>query len=310
MYHPTGRVLAVLEWLQSSSSISGPELAERLETDVRTVRRYIQKLQDVGIPIESFPGRFGGYRVRPGFRLPPLIFSEDEAMAVILSLVGSPWLRLSLPKESVESTLSKITRVLPKTTWDRVQSLSAVSVVSLDPGGPRIPPATLLHLGRAVADQSCLRIEYLSKESTVRVIEPYAVAGFQGHWYLAAFCRLRQALRVFRLDRIGSFEVLPERFERPKDFSIDKHFQEGFESQRWKVHLWLDATQEEVRRVFGSLGEVIPAGHGHEYQGPTDDLDFTARTLLFSRFPFRVLGPPELKQAFSRIAEAARKVAD
>ena len=109
-------------------------MADRLETDVRTVRRYVQKLQDVGIPIESVPGRYGGYRLRPGYRLPPLIFSEDEAVAVILGLVASPWLRLSLPQAAVESTLSKITRVLPQTTWDRVQSLSAVSVLNPDPG--------------------------------------------------------------------------------------------------------------------------------------------------------------------------------
>ncbi len=310
MYHPTGRVLTVLEWLQSRSAVSGPELAERLEIDVRSVRRYIQKLQDVGIPIESIPGRYGGYQIRPGFRLPPLIFSEDEALAVMLGLLGSPWLKVSLPQNAVESTLSKITRVLPKTTWARVQGLATVSVLTLDPGGPRVAPATLLQLSRACADQLCVSLEYQSREHTVRVVEPYGVAGFQGHWYMAGFCRLRQGLRLFRLDRIVRFEVLAERFERPRDFSMDRHFREGFESQRWKVHVRFTASEEDIRRVFGSIGDVTPAGDAHEYLGPTDDLDYTARTLLFCGLPFRVLGPPELKRAFATIADQARALAE
>lgn len=313
MYHPTGRVLAVLEWLQSRSLVTGPEMADRLETDVRTVRRYIQKLQDVGIPIESVPGRAGGYRLRPGFRLPPLIFSEDEAVAVILGLVASPWLRLALPKDAVESTLSKITRVLPQTTWDRVQGLSGVSVVTLDPGGSRIPVATLLLLSRAAADRVCVQLEYRSRESpesTSRVVEPYGVAGFQGHWYLVGFCRLRRAPRQFRLDRIEAFEVLAEEFERPKDFHLDRYIREGLEAQPWKVHLWFDATEDQVRGVLGTLGEITPTDGGLAYVGPTADLAFTARALVFSGLAFRVLGPPELRQSFSKIADAARKAAE
>jgi predicted DNA-binding transcriptional regulator YafY len=299
-----------LELLQSRPSISGPELALGLETDVRTVRRYIRKLQDLGIPIDSIPGRFGGYKLRPGFRMPPLIFSEDEAIAVILGLIGSQWLRLSLPKDSVESTLSKITRVLPKATWDRVQSLSTVSVLAIDPGGPRTPPATLLRLSRAVADQSCVSMEYQSQEPTQRIVEPYGIGGFQGRWYMVAFCRLRKALRLFRLDRIRSFDVLIERFERPADFSMDRYIKDSLEAQPWNIRIRFDATLEEVRAVFGSLGKVTPAAGGHDYAGPSADLDYTARTLLFSGLSFRVLGPPELKHAFSRIAEAARAWAD
>ena len=303
MYHPTSRVLAVLEWLQSRPKISGTELAARLETDVRTVRRYILKLQDVGIPIESIPGRYGGYKLRPGFRLPPLIFSEDEAVAVMLGLIGSPWLQLSLPKDSVESTLSKITRVLPKTTRERVESLGEVSVLRLDLGGSRVSTATLLGLSQAVVAQSCINLEYMAQESTSRIVEPYGIVGLQGRWYMVGFCRLRKALRLFRLDRIQSFNVLLERFVPPKDFSVDKYLREHMEAQPWKIRLWFDATPTEIRQVFGSLGKIASVGHGHEYVGPTDDLEFMARRLLFCGLSFRVLEPPELKQAFSCIAE-------
>src|SRR5437016_13753249 len=102
MYHPTSRVLTVLELIQSRPSITGPELAERLEMDVRTVRRYITHLQDVGIPVEANIGRDGGYRLRPGFKLPPLIFMEDEATTIMLGLLGSTWRELGQSAVSVE----------------------------------------------------------------------------------------------------------------------------------------------------------------------------------------------------------------
>ena len=126
---------------------------------------------------------------------------------------------------------------------------------------------------------------------------------------MVAYCRLRKAIRIFRLDRIRSFEVLTEHFERPSDFSVDRYITESLETQPFQVHIRFDATQEEVRRVFGDIGDVTPAGSGNDYVGPTADFDFTARILLFSCLSFRVLAPPELKEAFARIADSARKLA-
>ena len=88
MYHPTTRVLAALELLQVHRRLSGAELAARLEVDRRTVRRYITMLQDLGIPIDAEQGRHGGYRLRPNFKLPPLMFTEDEALGLALSAAG------------------------------------------------------------------------------------------------------------------------------------------------------------------------------------------------------------------------------
>ena len=102
MYHPTTRVLAVLELLQARGRLSGPELAERLEVDLRTVRRYVTMLQDLGIPVEAERGRHGGYRLRPGFRLPPLVFSDDEALALTLGLLSARRLGLVTSAATVE----------------------------------------------------------------------------------------------------------------------------------------------------------------------------------------------------------------
>src|SRR6266700_4528281 len=89
MYFPTTRVLTVLELLQSHQRLSGPDIAERLEVNPRTVRRYITMLQDLGIPVEAERGRYGTYRLRPGFKLPPLMFTEEEALALTLGLLAA-----------------------------------------------------------------------------------------------------------------------------------------------------------------------------------------------------------------------------
>ena len=113
MYHPTTRVLAVLELLQSRRRLGGAELAERLEVDGRTVRRYIAMLQDLGIPVEAERGRYGAYHLRPGFKLPPLMFSDEEALAVVLGLLAARRLGLALAAPDVEGALAKIERVRP-----------------------------------------------------------------------------------------------------------------------------------------------------------------------------------------------------
>src|SRR6266480_2083303 len=123
MYFPATRVLTVLELLQSRQRISGPELAERLEVDTRTVRRYIMMLQDLGVPVEAERGRYGSYRLRPGFKLPPLMFTDDEALALTLGLLAARKMGLAVAAPAVEGALAKIERVLPTTLRTRVQAV-------------------------------------------------------------------------------------------------------------------------------------------------------------------------------------------
>jgi predicted DNA-binding transcriptional regulator YafY len=307
LYHPTGRVLTVLELLQSRPSITGLELADRIECDIRTIRRYIGKLQDVGIPIESVPGPAGGYRLRPGFRLPPLIFTEDEAAAILLGLVATPWLRVSLPTAAIESTLSKISRVLPVQTREQVEAITRLLVMAPDTGSTSFDVERLLRLSQAAGDSRCVCLEYQSREATTRIIEPYGIAGYEGRWYIVGFCRLRQDIRVFRLDRIQSATILEESFQRPPSFDLQKYIQEGLESQRWTVRLRFRASLEQVRQALGSLGHCTATPVGCDYEGPTSDLDLLARQLLLTRLPFDVLEPSELREVFGRIAEESAK---
>src|SRR5262245_1212921 len=113
MYHPTTRLLTILELLQIHPSLSGAALARRLEVEPRSVRRYIMMLQDMGMPIEAVRGPGGGYRLRPGFKLPPLLFTEEEATAIMFGLLSSAWLEIGLSGVAIESALAKVFRVLP-----------------------------------------------------------------------------------------------------------------------------------------------------------------------------------------------------
>src|SRR5258706_10044371 len=123
MYFPTTRVLTILELLQSRQQLSGPELAERLEVNTRTVRRYITMLQDLGIPVEAERGRYGAYRLRPGYKLPPLIFTEDESLALTLSLLMAREHGLATTTPAFEGVLAKVMRVLPESTRTHIQAV-------------------------------------------------------------------------------------------------------------------------------------------------------------------------------------------
>src|SRR5216117_2231452 len=131
MYHPTTRLLAVLELLQSRGRIGGGELARRLEVDERTVRRYVTMLRDLGIPIEAERGRYGAYRLRPGFKLPPLMFTEDEAIALTLGLLAARRLGLTAAAPATAGALAKVERVLPDAVRERVQALQDALVIEI-----------------------------------------------------------------------------------------------------------------------------------------------------------------------------------
>ena len=129
MYHPTTRVLTVLELLQAHGRMSGPELAARLEVDVRSVRRYVTMLQDLGIPVEGERGRYGAYRLRPGYKLPPLMFDEDEALALTVGLLAVRGSHTSPAAAGAESALCKIERVMPAGLRERVRAMEEAVVV-------------------------------------------------------------------------------------------------------------------------------------------------------------------------------------
>src|SRR5260370_6218052 len=177
VYRPTARVLTVLELLQSHGRMTGPELARRLEVNVRTVRAYIEMLGDLGIPVEAERGRNGAYRLRPGFKLPPLIFTEDEALALTLSLLIGRENGLAQTTLSFEGALAKIERVLPASTRERIQAVG--QTVVFENRSAHVAPAlaAVMMLSSAVQSERSVILRYRSArgEVTERAFNPYGV---------------------------------------------------------------------------------------------------------------------------------------
>ncbi len=314
MYHPTSRALTVLELLQSRPSISGPELAARLEMDVRTVRRYITHLQDAGIPIEATTGRNGGYRLRPGFKLPPLIFTEEEATAIMLGLLGTSWLEIGQSSVAVEGALAKVSRVLPKQARERLNVIAA-HLFFFSPRQESRPDVSLLiGLSEAIGQQQRIAIEYRSQRDQVthRKVEPYGIVGWDGHWYLVGYCCLRQDYRTFRLDRIQQLEMLAEPFERAEGFDCRAYVLERntWEAAPLNYEVEFQAPmftmQQRIPVTYGSMTETPT---GTLFWGHADNMDYTARYLMMLNIPFVVHHPPELREALLRLAEQMTQIA-
>ncbi|HEX8995539.1 MAG TPA: YafY family protein [Ktedonobacterales bacterium] len=315
MYHPTSRVLTVLEVLQSRPSITGPELAARLEMDVRTVRRYITHLQDVGIPIESNVGRYGGYRLRPGFKLPPLMFTEEEATAVMLGLLGTSWLEVGQSSVAVEGALAKVSRVLPQQAQERLSSL-ATHIQFFSAGQQSRPDvALLISLSQAIGRSQRVALDYRSRgdEVTHRAVEPYGVVGWRGHWYLVGYCCLRHDHRTFRIDRIQRAELLTESFERPEGFDCRAFMLQRYSGAAGGIPFEVEfaaplaVARERIPTLYGEL-TVTPGGVA--LKGRHDDMDDLARYLTMLNLPFTVRSPQPLRDALRRLSARIAAVAD
>jgi predicted DNA-binding transcriptional regulator YafY len=307
MYHPTTRLLTILELLQAHRLLSGEELARRLEVEPRSVRRYITMLQDMGIPIEAVRGPGGGYRLRPGFKLPPLLFTEEEAVALVIGLLSTSWLAVEAPSAAVEGALAKVLRVLPLRARERLNAFSSHLILSPKESGPR-PEATLLvDLSEAIDVRRRVWLEYRSAQNQFsrRTVEPYGVVGWWGYWYLVAYCCWRQDYRLFRLDRLQKMELLEETFSPAAAFDLQEYVSEQLGRAGGHLDIVvefqapLEAVKREIPAEFGSLTET-PAGVLFQTQyGNVADV---ARFLISRNLRFVVHEPPALKAELRRMA--------
>jgi len=299
VYRPTARVLTVLELLQAHGRMTGAELARRLEVDIRTVRNYVAALADLGIPLEAERGRHGAYRLRPGYKLPPLIFSEDESLAVTLSLLLAREHGLAQTSPAVESVLAKLERVLPQATRARIQAVEQTVIVerSTVPAAPTTSAVTML--SAAVQTGQRVHLQYRAASTTVteRRFDPYGVVYYTGFWYTIGYCHLRQAQRLFRLDRIQQVEATSETFSPPVNFDALDAVQRALASvpSVWQIEVWLETTLQDVQHQTGApkawFDEVED---GVILRIDVDDLPWMARFLAGLGIPFIIHRPPEL----------------
>lgn len=314
MYHPTTRVLTVLELLQAHKKISGPELAARLEVDVRSIRRYILMLQDLGIPIEAETGRNGGYSLRPGFKLPPLMLNDEEALAVSLGLLAARQIGLAAAAPAIEGALAKIERVLPHALQNQVRASYRQLAIALKPIQSQVSSELLSQLAQACHAQQRVRFYYEPTRSQAleRSVDLYGIACYEGHWYAVGYCHLRQALRVFRIDRISQLQLCPEHFERPRDFDTIAYLAHSFANipDRWQIEVLVQTSIEQIRsRLPRSLVQLEECPDGVILRASLPELKLIARLLLQFGCPIEIRQPNELRQAFRELAQEALEIA-
>ncbi len=312
MHRPTARVLTVLELLQARR-MTGAELARRLEVDGRTVRRYVATLQDMGIPVEGERGRYGAYRLRPGYKMPPLMFTDEEALGLSLGLLAARQLGLSGVAPAVEGALAKVERVLPEALRGRLRVLEQTVTLSV------VPPATLpdgelvSDLAGAVGEGMRVRLRYRSGrgQETRRVVDPYAVLQREGRWHLFGHCHLRKDTRLFRVDRVLEAEVTQEVFEPPAELGAPDGVLRAVANAHgpWQVEVLLDASLEDAReQVPPMLASLEETEDGVLMRCAADDLDGMARFLAGLFCPFAINSPPELAKSLQlHAAELARR---
>jgi predicted DNA-binding transcriptional regulator YafY len=200
----SARLLALLSMLQQRREWSGPELAGRLEVGVRTIRRDIEKLRELGYPIEAAPGIAGGYRLAAGAQMPPLLLDDAEAIAVAVGLRSAASGSIAGIEEYSVRALTKLEQILPNRLRDRVRALGdATSTFRVD--GPQINAEVLALIAGACRDGVRLAFSYTAKdgEASSREVEPAAVVHTGWRWYLVAYDLDRDAWRTFRVDRIA-----------------------------------------------------------------------------------------------------------
>jgi predicted DNA-binding transcriptional regulator YafY len=307
VYRPTARVLTVLELLQAQGRMTGAALATRLEVDIRTVRHYVEMLRDLGIPVVAERGRHGAYQLRPGYKLPPLIFTEDESLALTLSLIAARQSGLASTAPAVAGALAKIERVLPEATRARIQAVERTVVF-----GQRIaeaPPPTLAvtTLSAAVQAGRSVRLSYRAGDTgaTERTFDPYGVVAHHGAWYTIGYCHLRQDQRTFRLDRIVQIEPTEAHFARPEDFDALATVRQSIASipNTWQLEVWLSTTAAHAQ-LLTSLPPTsfTAADDGVMLRSEIADLHAAAQDLASLGVRFVIHNPPELRTHLRRYA--------
>ena len=301
---PTARALSALEFLQTRPGATADELARRLGVTERAARRYVGILREAGIPVESVRGPYGGYRLGRGMRLPPVSFTETEALALVMAVLDT---RRPDGEDVVGSALSKVVRALPEAVARQATTLREHASTAPDRYSARPDPAITSALVAAVASRRRVLLTYRSEAGNEweTEVDPWSVVVRHGRWYLLCHSHSAQATRAYRVDRVqavregaGSFAV-PEGLDPVA--TLEEHLGSGWE---YSTRVVFDAPVERVAPwIRPPMGRLSPSGDGCVLVGSTSNPVMYAQEWLANvPFAFRVEGGEELRTAVSALA--------
>ncbi len=307
----SARMLRLLSLLQTHRYWPGPELSERLEVSPRTLRRDVDRLRELGYTVDAVRGSAGGYQLRAGGSLPPLLLEDEEAVAIAVGLrTAAAGAVAGMDGWSVQA-LSKVLSLMPPRLRRQMDAVaSQTEAPGPWEGAPVFDAAVLTTLAQACRDSELLRFDYAAREAEVthRRVEPLRLVSLGRRWYLVAYDRDRADWRSFRLDRISAPDPTGQRF-RPRDLPAADALafvQQGIRRmpQRHAVRVRMAMDADALAASVGRWGTVTPDGDGCVLEMNVDDLDWPVMVLAASGADFTVESPPELAE---RVAEVGAR---
>ncbi|MFI9362825.1 helix-turn-helix transcriptional regulator [Kitasatospora sp. NPDC053057] len=305
MANTSTRTLRLLSLLQTHRYWPGEELADRLGVSVRTLRRDIDRLRELGYPVEAQRGVDGGYQLAAGAALPPLVIDDEEAVALAVGLQAAAESPVEGVAEASVRVLAKVVQVMPARLRRRVEALRAVTV-PVDWGasaGSGVDPDALTALALACRDSERLRFSYTAATAhrTERHVEPHRLVCLDRRWYLVAYDLDRGDWRTFRLDRLTAAEVTGARFAPRTLPAADaaEYVRAGLNAtpRSNRVEALVEAPAERVRAHVGRWGEIEEVDATRcRLRMTADSLDWPAMALGSLGADFRVIRPPELRE--------------
>lgn len=313
MANTSGRMLRLLSLLQTHRFWPGPELAGRLEVSERTLRRDVDRLRELGYPVDAVRGVAGGYQLRSGTAMPPLLLDDEEAVAIAVGLKTAAAGTVEGIEETSVRALAKVVQVMPPRLRRRVDAIQASTVPAFMGGGPTVDALALTVLAQACRDDERLRFAYTARrgERTTRLVEPHRLVALGRRWYLVAWDTERHDWRTFRVDRLSSPEATGARFRQRElpggDAAAFVREQITAAPASHRVVIDVHAPISRVRPVFGPWGAVESlGGASSRVRLNVDTFEWPAVALAAMEADFDIVEPEEFR---AYLLAAARRFA-
>jgi predicted DNA-binding transcriptional regulator YafY len=302
MANTSARMLRLLSLLQTHRYWPGGELAGRLDVSERTLRRDIERLRELGYPVDASRGVAGGYQLRSGAAMPPLLLDDEEAVAIAVGLRTAAGGAVDGIEETSVRALTKIVQVMPPRLRRRVDALQAYTVPAVMGGGPTVDAVALTAIAQACRDDERLRFEYTARggERTSRLVEPHRLVSLGRRWYLVAWDAERHGWRTFRVDRLADPVSTGARFRRREvpggDAAAFVREQIASIPTRHEVVVDIRAAAADVARVVSHWGRVEALDEAScRLHMSVDTFEWPTVVLAAVGADFEVVRPAELR---------------
>ncbi|RPI92523.1 MAG: YafY family transcriptional regulator [Chloroflexi bacterium] len=315
MSNTATRLITLIFLLQNQPNQKASELAGKLGVSLRTVHRYFEMLDEMGVPVYSERGPYGGFSLVRGYKMPPLVLTLEEAVAVVLGtgLVEELWGELY--REAAHGALAKLENLLPEEQVHEVAwARGSLVVTGMHRADLKAQTPALVKLRRGIREHRIMEMTYQSSQvphPSQRRLDPYGLVHRWGWWYVVGFCHVRKEVRTFRVDRIFDIALLETTFTPAPDFDLKDHLKKEFEGQP-KITARLRFAPEFTVLLAGyqSYWETVePQADGSvEVTFAAPALEWAASTTLAYGPAVEVLGPPELRRMVAEWVEATGRI--